>query len=163
MKETALIFIILLLLSCNQKVANSHIYGDKKLFKFSLKTVTSDYEKNELFTVLLPRNGKRKKAYPHFGEIYLEYRILYEDSSVFYISNDIWNGSQLNRSNLYNAGITGYTKKNILDTLTYHGLQKDGRYWKETFWGEVVLGYSSVPPSRKVVFDNAVSSIRKLE
>ncbi len=162
MKNAIILFAISLSFSCSMKVANEALKHDQKRFKFSLKTIDSDYKEDKVFAVLLPKAGKKKKYYPHFGEIYTEYRIYYGDSSVFYISNDIWKGSRLNSENLYKAGIRGHTKKRLFDTVSYYGLQGNGRYWEEAMLGEVVLGYSNVPISRKEEFDKAVSSVRKV-
>ena len=162
MKKIIILFVALMSFSCNQKVANGIVRHTEKRFNFPLTTVTSDFDEKEVFTVLLPKSGKKEKHYPHFGKIYTEYRVYYRDSSTFYISNDIWNGSQLNAGNLYEIGIRGHTKEDFLDTVSYHGLQENGRYWEETMLGEVVVGYSNVPRSRKEEFDKAVSSVKKV-
>ena len=132
--------------------------------KFSLKTVISDFENKKTFIVNLPHKKSIERVYPHQGTIYQEYRVRFSDENIiFYISNDVWNGSQLNANNLVNKGMVGYNKKSYLDTIANSGFQSDGKYWNETILGEIVVGCINVPPTRKDEFENIILSVRQKE
>jgi len=153
-----LIVFVFAITACSKTVINSNL---NNRYKFSFKTISSDYEKNSTYTVLLPKEGKKEKHYPHNDEIYTEFLVKYKDNSIFYISNDIWNISNVNARNLMDVGINGYSKKAILDTISYNGIQKDGKFWKEITLGEIIIGFSNVPEERKFAFDKAINSIVK--
>lgn len=97
------------------------------------------------------------------GDFHTEYRIIYPDSSIIYITNDEGRGSPLNFENLYNIGIQDYHKQHLLDTLNYEGQQDDGRFWKVNVVGEIVVGYLNVIEEKKQQFDESLFSLRERE
>lgn len=155
MKNVILALVFVFSYGCGNwsiKVSQEH-----KNYDFVLTTVVSDFDAEKTFIVLLPKNGKKKKHYPQNGKVYVEYRVTYPDNSVFYLSNDIWNGSQLNVENLIEIGINGHTKETPMDTVSYSG--GNGKYWKEQFIGDIAIGYVSASSVMKEKFENAISSI----
>ncbi|MEZ4986707.1 MAG: hypothetical protein R2795_17000 [Saprospiraceae bacterium] len=137
---------------------SSKISDSEKAYNFVLTTIVSDFEQEKNFVALLPEKGKKKKVYPQNGKIYIEYRISYPDNSVFYISNDIWNGSRLNVENLIVIGVNGHTKEVPMDTVSYSG--GEGKFWKEQFIGDIVIGYVNASPLMKNKFENAITSLQ---
>ncbi|MCB9351686.1 MAG: hypothetical protein H6573_29945 [Lewinellaceae bacterium] len=113
--------------------------------------------KKRLLLLPYPKKERKKKVYPQNGNIYIEYRVSYPDNSVFYLSNDIWNGSRLNVENLIAIGINGHTKETPMDTVLYSG--GEGKFWKEQFIGDIVIGYVNASPSMKDEFENAITSL----
>lgn len=163
MKKIIFIFFIFVFIGCNPNTTNKSVQKANNQYRFSFKTIESDYEKYAKYSILLPAHGMKEKFYPHNGEIYIEYRISYKDSSTFYISNDIWNMSQVNARHLLEIGVNGYNKKAIVDTISYEGIQKNKRVWKEILLGEIVVGFSNVPKSRKLEFEKGLNSVEKLQ
>ena len=128
-----------------------------KKYDFVLATITSDFDKERAFQVPLPKGGNKKEHYPQHGRVYVEYRVSYPDNSVFYLSNDIWNGSRLNVENLIGIGINGHTKEAPLDTVSYSGGEK--LFWKEQFIGDIVVGYVNASSARKDEFEAAIRNM----
>lgn len=155
MKIMNLALILIICFGCGNW--SSKISDSKKAYNFILTTIVSDFEQEKTFIAPLPKKGKKKKVYPQNGKIYIEYRVSYPDNSVFYISNDIWNGSRLNVENLIAIGINGHTKETPMDTVSYSG--GEGKFWKEQFIGDIVIGYVNASPSMKDEFENAITSL----
>ena len=112
------------------------------------------------FYIDVPKNGKLKKEKDYTGDFHTEYRIIYPDSSVVYITNDTWNGSRLNYENLMQIGVDSYSKEHLYDTLKYEGVQNDGLYWKDYVLGEIVVGYVNCPKRKKNEYDNVINTLR---
>lgn len=158
MKDFALmIFIVLVYVSCS---SSSKVTSRIKTYLFQMTTVSSDFENEQKIEIQLPK-GKKTKIYPHNGKVYIEYQISYPDKSIFYVTNDIWNGSRLNVKNLVQIGINGHTKERLLDTISYSGGETN--FWKEQFIGDIVVGYNNASNSRKSEFEKAIKSIKKLD
>jgi len=89
-----------------------------------------------------------------------EYRLVYPDSSIIYITDDDKSGGAVNtiKAEKYGDGI--YLKILSADTLDIDGM-KNERYWREQKKGKVVIGYINVPPDKKERYDQALATIRK--
>lgn len=91
-----------------------------------------------------------------------EYRFLYSDSSLIYITDE--KGTPIiNYKNIDSDSIA--IQKSFLalmenDTLTLQGQDKSGKYWKNKKLKEISIGYLNVPENRKEDFDKAISSIK---
>jgi len=108
------------------------------------------------YCIRVPKGGKVLKETSLFtGDFHTEWRILYPDSSIFYINNNEWSGSVLNYPNRLKIGISGYTKKHLSDTLIHSG-SVNGLSWKECVIGDIVLGYVEASSSRKEQFDFSI-------
>ena len=132
-----------------------------KTLKYSGLFATDEEEVKKSFFMDVPKGGKLDNREVLTGDYHSEYRMVYEDSSILYITNDEWRGSALNFQNLADVGINGYNKEHLLDTLNNQGKQKDGNYWREVVLGEIVVGYVNVPPDKQELFNKALSSIRR--
>lgn len=127
----------------------------KEKFHYGNKTVVQDY------TLAVPKGGRLTKGrYDFTGDHHTEYRILYPDSSIIYIGNNNWSGSKLNIINRVESGIRGINKKHVNDSLYFEGTQKSGKYWKENFLGDIVVGYVNVKPEAKENYDVSLRSVR---
>ena len=124
----------------------------EKIFSES-KSVIQDY------LLDVPKSGELKKI--NTGDSFIEYRVQYKDSSVIYILNDGLSGSRLNYENRYNNNIKAVNRKSNYDTLTFGGTQKNGNYWKESFLGEIVIGYANAKPTKKEEFEKSLLTLRK--
>jgi hypothetical protein len=152
--QTNFVFIVFFLLSCN----TNRIPTRKILFKDSFDY----YEKriSQKYSIEFPKEGILKKSrYDFTGEGKLEYRILFPDSSVFFINNNFENISRLNRVNMFETGVKSLNRTQVFDTLLYKGTQKNGRFWKEHYLGDLVIGYSNVKDS--LVAEKFCSSLKK--
>ena len=140
-------FLLFFLISCRS--ANMH--DDYSLIRFKEKLINGKNEKLQDYIIEVPKGGRLIKAdYEFTGDFHMEYRIYYSDSSIFYIGNSNWTGSKLNIANRFNIGIEGINKKHENDSLYFSGIQKDGRYWKEEFLGDIIVGYINVNPEKKL-------------
>ena len=156
MKKMSLALILIFCFGCGDWLGK--ISDTEKDYSFLLTTIVSDFEQEKTFVAPLPKRGKKEKVYPQNGKIYVEYRVSYPDNSIFYLSNDIWNGSRLNVENLIEIGINGHTKETPMDTVMYSG--GEGRFWKEQFIGDIVVGYVDASPLMKIEFEKAITSLQ---
>jgi hypothetical protein len=160
MKYTILFVLLFIIYSCcNNSNAIRHARGESA-YKFKLSTIKTDYNNLEIFSTSFLTKGKKRKKYPQNDKIYVEYQVSFDDGSVFYLSNDILNGSQLNRTNLYQIGINGYNKKYPLDTIIYSGIS-DSLHWKEAILGEITIGYINATNPKKEEFEKAILELKK--
>ena len=89
------VLIVLFFLSCNSNRIPTRNILFKDSFDYYDKRIAQKYN------IEFPKNGILKKGrYDFTGEGSLEYRILYPDSSVFFINNNFENISRLNMSNM---------------------------------------------------------------
>jgi len=91
-----------------------------------------------------------------------EYRFLYSDSSIIYITDEKGTPT-INYKNIDNDSIA--IQKSFLasmenDTLTLQGKNELGKYWKNKKLKEISIGYLNVSENRKADFDKAISSIK---
>lgn len=119
-----------------------------------------DYESLSLDLI----KGYEKEELVEHG--FCEYRIIYPNSSILYVSTDIYSGSQLNYSNLNSIGIDTHAKSRsmeLIDTLRYNGSTEDGKYWLEYVLGDFVVGYVGVADDDKSTFDQMIQSVEKIK
>ena len=121
----------------------------------------NNYHHKKIFYLDIPKGGYLDNRKTLTGDYHSEYRFVYSDSSIIYITNDESRGSTLNFKNRVDSGIDFYQKKHLLDTLSHTSLQKDGRSWKETVVGEIVVGYINVSSDKKELYDKALATIRE--
>lgn len=155
MRTIILAFILVICFGCGNW--SGKVPDGNKAYNFALTTIASDFKVEKTFVVSLPAKGKKEKIYPQNGKIYIEYRISYPDNSVFYLSNDIWNGSRLNVENLISIGINGHARETLMDTVSYSG--NEGSFWKQHFVGDIVVGYINASSSMREKFEIAITSI----
>lgn len=151
------LILILFLFSCNiinKKVSN----GDFKTLKLSFSKCVIGLDSYEKLKIDIPRNFIKKR---NKNEGMCEYSFKYNDSSIFYISNNVWFGSHYNFENRHNINHLSYNRKSLRDTIEILGIQKNGLYWKEKIMGDVMIGYINVPKSKQKIFDEIYKSIRK--
>jgi hypothetical protein len=157
MKISLSIILLFMIVSCR-----NNMQGSKKLI-FKDKFTYYDKEIAQRYVVDIPVGGIIKKSrYDFTGEGRLEYRVIYPDSSVFFINNNFEKISRLNIMNMHEIGINALRKKQLLDTLQYKGVQKNGRLWKEKYLGDVVIGYSNVRVEDSLKMERICFSLKKL-
>lgn len=104
---------------------------------------------------------KKKKVIKHG---FCEFQLWYKDSSVFYVSTDIYSGSRLNYENLFNIGVDTYAKSrslNPVETILNSGDQANGNYWLEHVMGDVVVGYVNASSEKKKVYDRLIKTLKR--
>jgi hypothetical protein len=113
-----------------------------------------------VYSFSIPSGGKIQKnpTYKRTGHTE-EYRVLYNDSSVVYIIDDNVNGANINLVNCWGNGHA--PSKKYLDTVNYEGQQHNGKYWRQSFVGPIVVGYINVSKENKELFDNALLTIHE--
>lgn len=107
----------------------------------------------------VPKGGKLTKA--NAGDYCREYRVSYSDSSVLYIINDRDAGSRLNYENRFKKNIKSIIRDPQSDSLVIAGVQEDGRYWKEKYVGEMVVGYVNAKAGQLPAYENSLLTLRK--
>jgi hypothetical protein len=136
------VFIVLFFVSCNSNRIPTRNILFKDSFDYYDKRIAQKY------SIKFPKEGILKKSrYDFTGEGKLEYRILFPDSSVFFINNNFENISRLNRVNMFDTGVKSLNRTQVFDTLLHSGVQSNGRFWKEHHIGDIVIGYSNVKDS----------------
>ena len=152
-----ILFTILFSCGSSKRLINE----DYSRIRFNEKVASGSTSKTQDYIFEVPKGGKLSKgSYDFTGDYHTEYRIMYPDSSILYIGNDNWSGSKLNVINRVEAGIRGINKRNENDSLYFEGVQKNGRYWKENFLGDIIVGYVNVKQEDKEKYDKSVQSIR---
>lgn len=155
-----ILFIVFLLVSCS----STKNYPMKHNFrKLDFKDCLLEQKGYSALEVNIPR-GYSLKKYNYHG--FCEYRFKYRDSLFFYLSTEIYSGSNVNSVNRENIGIDTYAINRSMepvDTIKNSGMQPNGNYWLEHILGGFVVGYSNVPSDRLQEFEHAVSSIKKIK
>jgi hypothetical protein len=116
-----------------------------------------------MFTYYLdvPKGGKfQKPPFKRMTEHAEERRVLYRDSSLIYIVNEPIFGAKLNLINCWGIGRGPHGRRGY-DSISYSGLQKDGRYWRQDFVGKIAIGYINVSKENKELFDKALATLRR--
>lgn len=85
-----------------------------------------------------------------------EYRYLYKDSSIIYITS-IQGAGTINEAEIIQDP-TLYNKRFFSDTLTIQGMSNNGNFWREVKCFNVFYGYSNVPSIKKALFDSVINS-----
>jgi hypothetical protein len=99
----------------------------------------------------------------HGGNEWIEKAFIYPDRATIYISNEPGNTS-LNYKNIRNDEMQSDLSIRAFfsnDTITLKGKDKNGRFWKNVFDGNVNVGYLNVPKERMDEFDGFIKSILK--
>lgn len=152
--KSLLIIILGIFLSCSSNPRTDKPHNTKK-YKIKLLDYESDYTKIKTHTIELPNGARKLEIYPHNDRIFKEYQFHFPNNAIFYVSNDIINGSQLNKSNLIDVGIQGYQKQDLLDTISNSGLMNVDKYWKEQIIGDLVCGYINANSEYKLIFEES--------
>lgn len=105
--------------------------------------------------------GYSKKFIENEG--FCEYRFTFKDGAIVYISSDVWYGSSLNFENRHFVGHESYNKESVLDTIVLEGVQANSKYWSEQIIGDIMVGYVNASVEKRALFEEAFSSIRKLD
>lgn len=155
MKNVTLVMLVIML--------TSHSTFAQKSGSVDFNTFESDAANSNKITFCMdvPEGYKRVKVQTdiHSG---LENKVIYyQDSSLIYIGNNIYEGSILNFQNRLKAGFASFSKDSDLDTVKMSGLQSNGNFWREDVIGRVVIGYLNVPPDKKVEYDKALATLRR--
>lgn len=137
----------------------------QKGFK-SIKLINYEHkakkEKKAKYLMDVPKKGI-KDEFIVSGSHETEHRVVYQDSSIIYLTNDEA-GSALNYKNIEKVSSDKQqTGKLFVDTLSLEGQNEDGQYWKEVKLDEINVGYVNVPPDKKQLYDQALSTIRRKE
>ena len=114
----------------------------------------------KVYYLEIPKGGKVDKRPTLTGDYHNELRISFPDSSIIYITNNVWLGSSLNYANRMSDGDSGYTKEHLNDSIWSDGTQIDGKYWCEHVLGNIVVGYINVRAEKKERYDNYLKTIR---
>lgn len=158
MKYLIYCFLIFGVLNCFLLKNENH---RTKFIKVDFSDCLIEDKKYRILSTKIPRSFKRE-YFNHHG--FCEFRFTYPDSSVFYLSSDIYRGSRANFANVKTKNIDTYMVNRRLepiDTIKNYGIQSDGKYWLEYILGDYVVGYSNASPKRKPEFDSAIESVTK--
>jgi len=148
------LIILIIGLICSSCMAQKTI----KLINYEHKTGT---EKKIKYLMDVPKEGYKDKLIVS-GSHETEHRVVYQDSSIIYLTNDEA-GSALNYDNIQKISDKQQTGKLFVDTLSLEGQTKEGLYWKEVKLDEISIGYVNVPPDKKERYEQALSTIRRKE
>lgn len=152
MKLIIKVVIFLSILSCttSKKVVKVKYQSD-----FLTDNLNSSFKK-KTFWIKIPKDYEviNEDYNPEYKEVIYKYL----DSSIIYITDNNLSGSSLNAFNKKAIGVDIVSKK-LNDSINYFGKQRDGKYWKEAFYGEIVVGYLNVSANMKQEFDKAITSL----
>jgi hypothetical protein len=149
MKNIYLVLIIIFF-SCASK-------KDLTIIKYN--GYSNSKKQNYSYKINIKKGFKIKEI--HGGNEWIQKEYIYVDNSTFYISNEDGNTS-LNYNNIRNDKFQ--SDKSIMafssnDTITLQGIDKNGKYWKNKYDGEVNIGYLNIPKEKKEEFDKIISSV----
>lgn len=156
-KSLGIVLILFFISSCANFRLNRN-QEDLKKVKLDFSECTIAFNEYSAVSIFIPKKYRKKRL---MREGLCEYDFFYKDSSVLYISTDVWIGSQINFSNRASIGHSAYFKESLNDTIVISGIQKNGTYWKESILGNILVGYANVPFNRKEQFDQIVFSLSK--
>lgn len=158
MKRIIIVLSVFLIISCSSVSINNR--GSKEInLDYTNCLVESKTYTN--LRILIPDHFKSSSLNSHG---YCENRFLYSDSSILYLSTNIYSGSDINWTNLESIGIDTYAKGRSLepiDTIINQGVSRNGKFWKEYILGDYVVGYSNASFVKKKEFDDSILTIRK--
>lgn len=162
MKTFLTLSILLFVVGCSSAQINNDQIKTKVIKLDFEQCLLDDKEYNQI-RIEVMKGFKKKKVVKHG---FCEYQLWYKDSSVFYVSTDIYSGSRLNYENLYQIGIDTYAKSrslNPVDTILNSGEQINDHYWLEYVMGDVVIGYVNVNSEKKKIYDQLMKSLKRVE
>jgi hypothetical protein len=159
MKPIFLLIALLSLVIVVNSCISSNIIKYSPLFE--LPTSKNDGEERFTYYLEVPKGGRfQKPPFKLMTEHAEELRVLYQDSSLIYLVNEPIFGAKLNLINCWGIGGVPHDRK-ANDTITYQGIQKDGRYWRQDFIGSIAIGYINVPEEKKEAYNTALSTLRR--
>jgi hypothetical protein len=127
-------------------------YSLNKIKRISFKFYEGSSMRNAKLKIPKWISIKKLKADAENGT---ENQYWYADSSVFYITNK--NGT-LNYS-LIRKQDGSYSKQFMSDSVSLAGVDEKGYCWREIKYRGLFYGYTNVPLTRKIFFDDALGSI----
>ena len=89
---------------------------------------------------------------------FCEYRLSYDDGSVFYVGSNVYTGSTLNYRNRLANGIKTYSSNRTKSDTIRNSGEYNGRYWLEWINGSYVMGYVNASDTSK--FFDSIESIK---
>lgn len=111
------------------------------------------------YQIEVPKGGNIVRYPSPYNRLNQIYQVNYQDSSIFYLSDEIFDGNNLNLKNRFDNQMSGYTKENYLDTIDTEGIQINNKFWREKVCGYLVIGYLNSNKSKKSAFDKSISTI----
>jgi len=120
--------------------------------RFKYHIVSQD----EVIVIYIPTHAKLIKIAA--GGEGQEYQYQYPDSSIIYLSDLA--GSKTVNEYLIRKQEGAYDKRFNQDSVSFEGINEIGNYWKEVKYKGIFYGYSNVPPTKKRLFDDAISSAK---
>ena len=69
------------------------------------------------------------------------------------------NGLETVNDNSVRKQKVNYSTKSY-DSILWKGVNSDGNYWMEGKYKELLYGYINVKPEKKILYDNALQSIK---
>lgn len=141
------IMIVISLFSCSYKIFTTHRYFQKEGSK-------EFYSQTERYCIRVPAGGKQKWIY---GDHEKEIIYLYNDSSIFYISDfrpvGVSNALNIQTSFNYQNYLTSKEEK-----VSIQG-SVDGKFWKELrLNGNIVVGFRGVVTENVKEFEKSLES-----
>lgn len=112
--------------------------------------------KSHKIIMQVPKDFKLIKIYT--GGEGEEHRYWYSDSSLIYISDA--KGLTSYNEQLIRQQEGAYSRKFLSDSIMLKGTNEKGSYWEEIKYKGLLYGYSNVPPDKKQLYDNAMSSVK---
>lgn len=95
------------------------------------------------------------------GDEWRQIEYIYDDNSIFYISNENDNTS-LNYENIKaNKEISDQSSIAFFarDTITLYGVDQNNKFWKNKYDGEINIGYLNASHNRKEEFEKVISTL----
>lgn len=122
----------------------------------------SNKSKKEFTYVAYLKKGYKAKILSG-GNEWTEKSFKYLDGSLFYISNEEGKPTiYYDEKVIDDIIIKKFTGAFFLsDTITLQGIDRNGKYWKNKYDGEVNIGYMNISKEKKEEFDKIISSIVK--
>ena len=155
MKKLIIILTIVIVSSC---ALTKQEDPRQKVVRLNFSECVVVSESFELIEIKLPV-GFSKERIDREGAC--EFRFIYGDGSVVYISSDVWVGSSLNFKNRHSIGHESYNKDGLLDTIKLSGIQHNSLYWSEKIIGDIMIGFAETTLSKKQQFEHAFNTMTK--
>ncbi len=158
-KCSAIFFLLIAILICSCKIiSQTKKQNGWKKIRLNFENCTIAFDNYNSVSLRVPSGYYKEKV---FREGLCEYRFIYKDSSAYYISNDVWFGSNLNFPNREAIGHSAYAKERLNDTISIGGRQPNGLYWMESILGNITVGYINISDTQKRQFEKVLASIKK--
>ncbi|MEP0985035.1 hypothetical protein [Ekhidna sp.] len=136
---------VLLLVMIGCSVSNQSNSDSIRIVKLNFKECGPELPYNKI-ELRIPEGFAQERFNDQHG--FCEYRFTYLDSSILYVSSNIYYGSSLNYQNRLNAGIKTYSNNRTLsDSISNSGRDYNQKYWMELVGSNYVIGYLNYPDS----------------